>query len=89
MVSIIFTLTPDLFSGFPAVAARTLGLLDVPLLCAAEIAVPDALERVVRLLAHIRTDRSPAEVEHVYLRGAARLRPDYQDERTERMSVTW
>jgi chorismate mutase len=68
--------TPDLASEFPATAARDLGLVDVPLLCATEIPVPDAMERVVRLLAHIETDRPRSAVEHVYLRGAARLRPD-------------
>ena len=45
-------------------------------MCAAEIDVPNAMARVVRLLAHIHTDRPQSEIEHVYLRGAARLRPD-------------
>ena len=75
-ISVVFTVTPDLASEFPATAARDLGLVDVPLLCATEIPVPDAMERVVRLLAHIETDRPRSAVEHVYLRGAARLRPD-------------
>lgn len=75
-ISVVFTVTPDLSSEFPATAARHLGLVDVPLLCATEIPVPDAMERVVRLLAHIETDRPRSAVEHVYLRGAARLRPD-------------
>ncbi len=75
-ISVVFTVTPDLASEFPATAARDLGLVDVPLLCATEIPVPDAMERVVRLLAHIETERPRAAVEHVYLRGAARLRPD-------------
>lgn len=75
-ISVVFTVTPDLASEFPATAARDLGLVDVPLLCAAEIPVPDAMERVVRLLAHVETDRPRSDIEHVYLRGAARLRPD-------------
>jgi chorismate mutase len=75
-ISVVFTVTPDLASEFPATAARDLGLVDVPLLCATEIPVPGAMERVVRLLAHIETDRPRSAVEHVYLRGAARLRPD-------------
>jgi chorismate mutase len=75
-ISVVFTVTPDLASEFPATAARDLGLVDVPLLCATEIPVRDAMERVVRLLAHIETDRPRSEVEHVYLRGAAQLRPD-------------
>jgi chorismate mutase len=76
LISIMFTLTPDLTSCFPAGAARDLGLVDVPLLCATEIAVPGALPRVVRLLAHVESDRPRSAVRHVYLRGATRLRPD-------------
>jgi chorismate mutase len=76
LISIVFTLTPDLTSCFPARAARDLGLGDVPLLCATEVAVPGALPRVVRLLAHVETDQPRTAVRHVYLRGATRLRPD-------------
>jgi chorismate mutase len=75
-VSVIFTSTPDLVCMFPAAAARDLGLGDVPLLCAQEIAVPGALSHVVRVLAHCELDRARAEVTHVYLRGAEVLRQD-------------
>jgi chorismate mutase len=81
IISVVFTVTPDLSSGFPAAAARGLGLTEVPLLCATEIDVPDALPRVIRLLAHIQTDLPQSAVEHVYLRGAVRLRPDLQSRR--------
>ncbi|MGH3760494.1 chorismate mutase [Actinophytocola sp.] len=76
LISVVFTMTPDLASGFPAAAARALGLTDVPLLCASEVGVPDGLPRVIRLLAHIQSDRPRSAIHHVYLRGAARLRPD-------------
>lgn len=76
LVSIVFTATPDLRSEFPAYAARQMGLHDVPLLCASEIDVPGAMPRVLRLLAHVETALSRAEVRHVYLRGAAALRTD-------------
>lgn len=76
LISIFFTVTPDLVSAFPAAGARGLGLSEVPMLCATEIGVPDALARVIRLLAHVRTDRPRSAIEHVYLRGAAQLRPD-------------
>jgi chorismate mutase len=75
-ISVVFTMTPDLASGFPAAAARERGLGDVPLLCATEVGVPGALPRVIRLLAHVATERPRAAIRHVYLRGAARLRPD-------------
>ncbi len=76
VISILFTATPDLVSEFPALAARELGLGDVPLMCASEIAVPHALPRVLRLMAHVETPRTRAEVQHVYLRGAVALRRD-------------
>lgn len=76
IISIVFTATPDLTAEFPAYAARLLGLTDVPLLCASEIAVPAALPRTLRLLAHVETERPRAELRHVYLRGAAALRTD-------------
>jgi chorismate mutase len=53
-----------------------MGIVDVPLLCAAEIAVPGSMPRVLRLLAHVETERPRADVRHVYLRGAAALRTD-------------
>ncbi|MFC4565600.1 chorismate mutase [Nocardiopsis mangrovi] len=76
VISVLFTATPDLTSEFPALAARKLGFTDVPLICASEISVPHALPRVVRLMAHIETDRPRAELQHVYLRGAQALRLD-------------
>jgi chorismate mutase len=76
LISIVFTATPDLTADFPAYAARLMGLTDVPLLCTTEIAVPGAMPRVLRLLAHVETARSRAEMRHVYLRGAAALRTD-------------
>ncbi|MBP2702235.1 chorismate mutase [Microbispora sp. RL4-1S] len=76
VISVIFTATPDLTAEFPALAARKLGFHDVPLLCASEIDVPGALPRVVRLMAHVATDRPRQEIQHVYLRGATALRVD-------------
>jgi chorismate mutase len=76
LVSILFTATPDLVSEFPALAARELGLGDVPLMCATEIAVPHALPRVLRLMAHVETAKPRADIQHVYLRGAVALRRD-------------
>lgn len=76
LISILFTATPDLVSEFPALAARELGLGDVPLMCATEIAVPHALPRVLRLMAHAETPKDRADIQHVYLRGAVALRRD-------------
>jgi chorismate mutase len=76
VISVLFTATPDLTAEFPALAARKIGFQDVPLLCTAEIDVPGAMPRVVRLLMHVETDRPRSAVQHVYLRGAAALRLD-------------
>ena len=76
VISVLFTVTPDLTAEFPALAARKLGFHDVPLICANEIPVPGAMPRVVRLMAHVDTSRPRSAVQHVYLRGAAALRLD-------------
>jgi len=76
LISVIFTATPDLVSTFPAAAARTLGLGDVPLLCTVELNITGALDKVLRVLAHVETTRSRSEMTHVYLRGAEVLRVD-------------
>jgi chorismate mutase len=77
LVSCIFTCTDDLNAEFPAVAARRMGLSSVPLLCAREIHVPDALPRVIRVLVHCYAEDSRA-AKHVYLRDAVALRTDLQ-----------
>lgn len=75
-VSILFTATSDLKSDFPATAARSLPIGDLPLICAAEIDVPGALPRVVRVLVHVETNKARSEIRHVYLDGAEVLRKD-------------
>jgi chorismate mutase len=76
LISMVFTATPDLHAEFPALAARRLGIGDVPLLCAQEIDVAGAMPRVIRVLVHAESARRRTEVRHVYLRGAAALRQD-------------
>ncbi len=75
-ISIFFTATEDLNAEFPAYAARRLGFDDVPLMCARELEIEGSMPRVVRMMAHVETHLSRAEVTHVYLHGAARLRRD-------------
>lgn len=76
VASAIFTTTPDLDAEFPALAARQLGWLEVPLLCGHEMAIPGSLPRCIRVLVHWNTDRAQSEIQHVYVREAERLRPD-------------
>lgn len=76
IASAVFTTTVDLNAAFPAEAARELGMNRVPLLCATEIDVPGAMPRCIRVLLHVNTEKSQAEMVHVYLRDARKLRPD-------------
>jgi chorismate mutase len=75
LVSVIFTATDDLDAEFPAVAARRLGLDQVPLLCARELAVPGSMRRVIRALVHYHAEEAH-EPKHVYLGEARALRED-------------
>ncbi|GLV47067.1 chorismate mutase AroH [Thermus sp. LT1-2-5] len=78
LAAIIFTVTEDLTSAFPAEAARQIGMHRVPLLSAREVPVPGSLPRVIRVLALWNTDTPQDRVRHVYLREAVKLRPDLE-----------
>lgn len=78
MAAVIFSVTSDLNAVFPAKAARRMGWTDVPLLDVAEIDVPGALPRCIRVLMLLNTDKNTHEIVHVYLKGAAALRKDLQ-----------
>ncbi len=80
IASAIFTVTDDLDADFPAVAARRLGWTETALMCAREIPVPGSLRKCIRVLIHVNTTRSAAEIQHVYLREAVSLRPTFRGE---------
>ena len=88
VASAFFTTTPDLNAEFPAVAARRLGWNDVALLCAHEMDVPGSLPMCLRILLHVNTEKEAHHLAHVYLRGAAVLRPDKNYQRDERTEAT-
>jgi chorismate mutase len=75
IASAIFTVTGDLDAEFPAAAARHIGWTETALLCMREIPVPGSLPLCIRVLLHVNTERSSAEIRHVYLRNAVNLRP--------------
>ncbi len=81
----IFTVTDGLDAEFPAVAARQLGWLDVALLCSYEVSVPGSLRRCIRVLIMWNTEKTADEIVHVYIKDAARLRPD----RSQLPPVDW
>ena len=76
VASALFTTTTDLNAEFPAVAARRMGWTEVPLVCAHELDVPGSLQKCLRILLHVNTNKTAREVQHVYIRGAKVLRPD-------------
>lgn len=76
VASAVFSLTRDLDAEFPALAARQLGWLDVPLLCTYEVDVPGSMRRCVRILLHWNTGKTQHEIQHVYTKEAVKLRPD-------------
>lgn len=76
LISILFTVTDDITSAFPATAARSIGLGDVPLICAREIPVSGSMPLCVRVLVHFETDKARSELHHVYLENAKSLRDD-------------
>ena len=79
VASATFTTTHDIHSVFPALGARQLGWLDVPLLCSYEISVPGGLQKCIRILVHWNTERAQKMIQHVYIKDAVKLRPDLSD----------
>jgi chorismate mutase len=75
--SAFFTVTDDLNAEYPALAAREMGWVYVPLLCAREIPVPGGLARCIRVLLHVSTEKTQEQLRHVYLREATKLRPAF------------
>ncbi|TMD74754.1 MAG: chorismate mutase, partial [Chloroflexi bacterium] len=75
-----FTTTPDLNAEFPALAARRLGWLDVPLLCGHDMNVqqpnPRGVAMCVRILLLYNTPRPQATMRFAYMRGAGAIKAD-------------
>lgn len=76
LISVIFTVTEDLRSDFPAASARAMGLGEIPLLCSVEIPVPGSLARTIRVLVHCHSSKALGDIKHIYLRGTSVLRRD-------------
>ncbi|MCU6708351.1 chorismate mutase [Paenibacillus sp. J5C_2022] len=77
LCSVLITVTNDLDETFPAQSIRQLpGWELVPLMCALEVPVKGSLERCIRVMALVNTDKGQEDIKHVYLGGAKALRPD-------------
>lgn len=79
IASVFFTATGDLDADYPAYAAREMGWVTVPLLCAHEMNVPGSMTGVIRVLMHVNTDKAQKDIRHQYLGETARLRPDINE----------
>src|SRR4051794_37291395 len=79
LISVIFTATEDVVSTFPATAARTYGLGDVPLICARERSTGGGPPFCTRVLPPPPPEGPRQELHHVYLEGARGLRDDLPD----------
>ena len=75
-----FTTTLDLDAEFPALAARRMGWIGVPLLCGNDMVVsgpnPRSVPMCIRILLLYNTDRAQSEMKSAYLRGAQAIRAD-------------
>lgn len=80
---IIFTLTPDLNSDFPAYAVRRMkqGWEHVPLLCAREIDVPGAMRGLLRILMIVNTPLAQRQIKHVYIGRAGKLKTEIKSKK--------
>ncbi len=76
IASALFTVTDDIASAYPALAARQMGWDLVPMMCAREIPVAGSLPLCIRVLIHWNTDLAQSEIRHIYLHKAIQLRPD-------------
>ncbi|MBD7945193.1 MULTISPECIES: chorismate mutase [Psychrobacillus] len=77
IASVIISTTTDITSAFPARAVRGIeGWSYVPVMCTHEMNVPGALEKCIRLMMHVNTEKSQKEIQHIYLNKAIQLRPD-------------
>lgn len=77
VAAVFITVTTDLISDFPAKAVRQLtGWEMIPLMCSTEIPVQGSLPKCIRIMMLVNTDLGAAEVKHVFLREAVKLRPD-------------
>ncbi|MBS4539942.1 chorismate mutase [Clostridium sp. D2Q-11] len=76
IISILFTATEDLNEAYPAKAAREIGLVECSLLCFQEMYVKNSLEKCIRILIMLNSDKKQSQVSHIYLKGAKRLRKD-------------
>ncbi|OPJ57202.1 chorismate mutase [Alkalithermobacter paradoxus] len=77
IISIIFTMTSDLDAVYPSeVARRNMGMVNTPMLNFEEKYVKESMEKCIRILMYINSNKRKDDIVHVYLNEAKILRPD-------------
>lgn len=80
VAQVLITVTTDLNATFPAQALRLFpDWTYVPVMCATEIPVPNSLEKCIRIMMTVNTDKAQHEIKHIYLHEAKKLRPELVD----------
>jgi chorismate mutase len=74
VAAVFLTTTADLNAEFPAVALRQMGWNQLALFSGQEIPVPDGQPMCIRAMVLVNTEKSQAELKHIYLRDAKNLR---------------
>lgn len=80
IIMIFLTMTSDL-TAYNASAAIRLGMnwADVPFFTSQEPEIVGGLAKCIRILIQVQSDKHRSEVKHVYIGGAASLRPDLKN----------
>ncbi|GAF65293.1 chorismate mutase [Alkalihalobacillus trypoxylicola] len=77
VAQVLITVTDDISSTFPAKALRRFPEWKyVPVMCAREIAVPNSLEKCIRIMVTVNSQTPQEQINHIYLNNAVQLRPD-------------
>ncbi len=72
-----FTMTKDLDAVYPAVAVREiLDIHDIPMLNYEEKHIQGSLSKCIRVMMYINTEKTKADIKHIYLNNAKNLRKD-------------
>ncbi len=74
--AIYFTCTKDLDAAYPARSARKMDIRKAALMCLQEMYVVGSLEKCIRICFFCDGEKDQNDVKHIYIKGAAHLRPD-------------
>ena len=80
IISMCFTMTKDLDAVYPSLAVREiLGIHDIPMLNYEEKHIQGSLDKCIRVMMYINTEKTKTDIKHIYLNNAKNLRKDLID----------